>query len=137
MTSVRGLPVRESDLGFPSAFGFRPSSFVPERLHRIDPRRPAGGDVTGDTGNGSERQQDADERPNVAGFNLIEQTLQIVGEYQRSDYSQDHPAEHDPCTALEDQARDVSSCSSERHSHADLLRPPDDGISQYRIDSQR
>src|SRR5438128_10997324 len=103
MPSVRGLPFRDSDLGFSSAFGFRPSSFVPERLHRIYPRRAAGGDVTGDTGNGSERQQDADERPNVAGFNLIQQTLQIVGEYERSDYSQNHPADHQPCAAPKDQ----------------------------------
>src|SRR5438034_11037267 len=82
--------------GFVSSLGIRHSSFISQRLHRINPCRSPGRDVAGDTRNGSEGQQDAKESPNVAGFDLIQQTLQVVGENQRSDYSQNHPAEHQP-----------------------------------------
>src|SRR5205823_2939430 len=81
------LCLRHWDFGFVSSLGIRHSSFITQRFHWIDSCRAAGGDVAGDTGNGSEGQQDADESPNVTGFDLIQQTLQIVGEYQRSDYS--------------------------------------------------
>src|SRR2546429_1106437 len=99
-------------------------SFVSQRLHRIDIRRTARGDVAREEGNSTQESGNARKSEGVKRAKPEEQSGKEPGRRGRSGESYHHPQRHRPHALTQNQPQDVSSSGSQRNADADLVRAP-------------
>ncbi len=112
-------------------------SLTPQRLRRLDPRRPAGGDVRREKRHGAQQGGDADERQRVGGTRLVEQLREGSAERQRHHYPDRDTGERQPRRAGDDHVQDIPLARPKREPQADFSRSSRDGVRHHAVDANR
>src|SRR5205823_4046712 len=117
-------------------FSVRCSMFVlliAQRLHRIDIRPPARGEVAREEGNSTQENGNTRKSKRVKRAKPEEQSGKEPGRRGRSGESYHHPQRHRPHALTQNQPQDVSSPSSQRHADADLVRAPHNRVAHHAV----
>src|SRR6266568_3580236 len=113
------------------------SLFISQRHHRIDPRRPARGEITRDQRNEREQGHDAHERRGIARADAVQERSK-----QPSDGEGDQDADYDPRRREADPSahhlrHHGSPARPEREPDAELAPPLPDRVRQEAVDADR
>src|SRR3972149_4441320 len=122
---------------FPSERSAYRRSFMTERLHGIDPRRPPRWDPAREQGH---RQQDPYHGcvgDRVTGGNAVEEAPQQPSGGERPSHSKSYGDRHDAHSLTDDHAPDVGPLRAERHADADFGGATRDRERQHPIEADR
>src|SRR6266516_719535 len=97
-------------------------SFVPQGHHRIDVRRPTGGEIARQRGDAQEHQRRSSEHQRVVGRDAIEQGGDRLASNQRHHRPYRHADERDTESLTDDETEQVAAGRAERESDTKLLR---------------
>src|SRR2546426_3865222 len=111
------------------------SLFISQRHHRIDPRRPARGEVTRNQRDEREQRYDAHERRGIARADPVQQRREEPshGQSDQDANSDPHPRQPDP--VAHDLRHDVCAACPEREPDPELAPPLPDGVRQEPVDA--
>src|SRR5437763_80880 len=111
------------------------SLFISQRHHRIDPRRPARGEIARNQRNEREQCYDAHERRRIGRANTVQERREQPRDGQGGHDSQPDPRRREPDPITHDLRHHVSTARPQREPDAELAPPLPDRVRQEPVDA--
>src|SRR6266516_6813069 len=131
----RGFRLRHWDFGFPSSLDIRHLSFVPERLHRIDSRRPSRGKPARQQRGQSKEERNANECFWVTCRYAKELTGQDASRPKPAQDSHQHADHHGSHAVANGKLEHVARLRTESDANGNLTRALANGASNDAVNA--